>query len=279
MSYVNINGEVKKEEEVLISPHNRAFRYADGFFETIRLFKGKIVLEDLHFERLYYSLNVLKFQEKSFPSKDIIVDQIKKIVEKNEITTAARIRLTVFAGDGALHQNVERIPNYIIQVSSLDEVYILNEQGLVIDIFKDAVKPCDILSPVKSNNFLPYVMGSLWCKEQQLNDCILLNPYGNIADATIANVFIVKDGHIQTPPITDGPVDGVMRKYLLPCLRQNDIPYKEVSLTAQDVLQASEVFLTNAIKGISWVKRLGRSGYTNELSTYLHKKFIAPLTT
>ncbi|MEB3088276.1 aminotransferase class IV, partial [Parvimonas sp. D4] len=70
----------------------------------------------------------------------------------------------------------------------------LNENGLVIDIYKDARKTADLFSSIKSNNYLPYLMGALWAKEHHLNDAILLNPDNRVADATIANVFIVKDG-------------------------------------------------------------------------------------
>jgi branched-chain amino acid aminotransferase len=120
-------------------------------------------------------------------------------------------------------------------------------------------------------------MAALWARQRHLNDAVLLNPYGRVADATIANVFIVKDGIIKTPALTEGAVNGVMRRHLLQCLRKENMPVEETQLEPEELLEASEVFLTNAIYGIRWVKQLGRSGYTNQLSSLLHRKFIKSL--
>ena len=168
--------------------------------------------------------------------------------------------------------------NYLIQSWELNDAdNVFNENGLIIDFYKDAIKHADHFSHIKSNNFLPYVMGAMWAKKSHLNDCILLNPFGNIADTTIANIFVVRDGTVTTPPLSDGPVNGVMRRHLLQCLKAEGIPVKEVSIKPGEVLQASEVFLTNAIKGVRWVKQIGTSNYGNQLSSFLYKKFVEPL--
>jgi branched-chain amino acid aminotransferase len=221
----------------------------------------------------------MKFSLSSFPGPIAVIKQVIDMAERNGCCASARVRLTVFAGNGSLYDVNGRSPNYLIEAAPLQpKGFTLNERGLVSDIFRDAVKPCDIFSPVKSNNFLPYVMGAIWATEKELDDCILLNPYDNVADATIANVFIVKDGLVKTPPLADGPVNGVMRKYLLKRMKENGMPCMETSLTVEEVLQASEVFFTNAIKGIGWVERIGESRYTNQISSYLHSKFLTALT-
>lgn len=279
MTHINYNGTITTEENVRISPSNRAFRYADGLFETMKLVDGKVVLQDLHVERLYSSLEIMKFSISSFPDPAGLVKHIIELVEKNQCLTSARVRLTVFAGDTTLYDVSGRSPNYLIEAVSLEpRGFTLNERGLAVGIYRDAVKPCDIFSPVKSNNFLPYVMGAVWARENGLDESILLNQYGKVADATIANVFIVKDGRVKTPPLADGPVNGVMRKYLLKCIKDEGIPYKETSLAVGEVLEASEVFFSNVIRGIRWAERIGDSRYTNQVSAYLHSKFLVPLT-
>lgn len=278
MAYINYNGTIDYEESIHISIKNRAFRYADGFFETMKLSNGKIVLQEFHLERLYTSLQKLKFGSSAFPSADILVEEINALASRNGNEELARIRLTVFAGDGLLHDVINRKANYIIESSSLDPATnAFNANGLVVDFFREAVKPSDSFSYIKSNNFLPYVMGSIWAKENDLDDCILLNAFGNIADASIANVFIVENGHVKTPGLNDGPVAGVGRKYLLKCLKAEGIPFEETSVSVEDVLGASEVFLTNAITGIRWVKQVGKSNYACQLSSYLHQQFISRL--
>jgi branched-chain amino acid aminotransferase len=68
-----------------------------------------------------------------------------------------------------------------------------------------------------------------------------------------------------------------MRRYILKCLKEEGIPHKEVSLRSADVMEASEVFFTNAIYGLRWVKQVAKSNYSNQLSSFMHKKFITPL--
>ena len=278
MAYINHNGIIKNDSEAVISINNRGFKYADGFFETIKILEGKIKLSELHLQRLYSSLSKLKFEVEAFPTPKKIADEILELAKLNQHEAAARIRVTVFAGEGNLNNIYPRIPNYTIQSFPIIKGnYHWTQEGLSIDVYKDAVKPVDNFSSLKTSNFLPYVMASIWAKENSLDDALLLNPYGSIADATIANIFIVKDGLIKTPPITDGCVDGIMRKYLLKLISQDQLPYSETSITYADILEASEVFLTNAIIGIKWVSRVGSSNYTNQISRLLFDRFVAPL--
>lgn len=272
------DGKFSKTGKPLISPDNRSFRYGDGFFETMKMVNGTIVLEEYHFERLFTSLELMKFQKPVHFTPGYLREYITALVQKNNHQKLARIRLTIFRGEGGLYDTTDHFPHHLIQTWELGSATnTLNENGLILGIFKEARKVCDHFSHIKSNNYLAYSMAALWAKEQKMNDALLLNPYNRIADATIANVFIVKDGVIKTPAISEGCVSGVMRRHLLQSLRKANMPVEETQLEVEDVLQASEIFLTNAIYGIKWVKQLGESGYTNELSSLLHKKMVLPL--
>ncbi len=277
-NFLFYNGKVYKTGKLLISPDNRSFRYGDGFFETMKMINGKIQLLDYHMERLFTSLDKLQFQKPVYFTPEYIKEQISMLAKKNYQQKLTRIRLTIFRGDGGLYDVDNHFPHHLIQTWELNPANnSLNENGLQMDIFKDARKVCDQYSSIKSNNYLSYAMAALWVRQHKLNDAVLLNPYDRIADATIANVFIVKDGVVKTPALTEGAVNGVMRRYLLHSLRNENMPVQETQLSVEDVLQASEVFLTNAIYGIRWVKQLGHSGYTNQLSSVFHKKFIRSL--
>jgi branched-chain amino acid aminotransferase len=266
------DGQILRSDKLLISPNNRSYRYGDGCFETIKVLNGKIMLADYHFERLFSSLETLHFKKLGYHSAGWLEKQILSVVEKNGHTKRARVRVTVTRGDGGIYDEQNHYPFFLIQSWPLQPAtQELNENGLVIDIYKDARKTADLFSSIKSNNYLPYLMGALWAKEHHLNDAILLNPDNRVADATIANVFIVKDGSIKTPALAEGPVNGVMRRHLLHQLRKENIPVEEGMITVDELLEASELFLTNAIHGIKWVKQLGNSRYTNATSIRLYK--------
>lgn len=239
---------------------------------------GKIALSKYHFERLFTSLELLQFDKPNYLTADYLLNQINELAAKNYHGKLARIRLMIFRGNGGLYDPENHLPNWLIQTWGLNpQNNILNENGLVIDIFKDAKKAADNFSHVKSNNYISYSMAALWAKKNHLNDALILNCSNRIADATIANVFIVKDGAVKTPALSEGCVSGVMRRHLLKCMREENIPAEETQIEAEEFLQASEVFLTNGVYGIKWVQSCGQSNYTNQLSARLHKKFIEPL--
>ncbi|MDD2792975.1 MAG: aminotransferase class IV [Sediminibacterium sp.] len=272
------DGQLLRSGKPLILPDNRSFRYGDGFFETMKWSRGKILLEPYHFSRLFRSLETLKFQPPHYFTADYLSDAIAQVVKKNGHHELARIRLTIYRGEGGIYDEQHHFPHLLIQSWNLNPANnLLNENGLEIDLYRPAIKQADDFSRVKSNNYLPYLMAALWVKEQKLNDAVLLNPYGNIADATIANVFVVNNGFIKTPPLSDGPVAGVMRQYLIDRLRKLHYEVEEASVSPDELAGASEVFLTNAIYGIRWVKRFQQNQYLPQLVHGLHKDILLPL--
>lgn len=229
-----------------------------------------MLLADLHFERLATSMNRLHFEVPLHFTKDYFTDLITELCSLNGLSRLARVRLTVFRSNGGFYDPADNTPNFIIQCTELSRrIFELNEQGLAIDVFPDARKSSDKLSSIKSNNCLAYVMASMYARQNQLDEAILLNHHNRVADTTIANLFIVRNGQIITPPLSEGGVCGVMRKHLL----RTELPFKleEYPLTITDLQQADEIFLTNAIYGIRWVGRFRGSRYGNATAAILHE--------
>ena len=276
--FLFLDGHLMRQDKANLSVNNRSFRYGDGCFETIRVVNRQIKLASLHFERLFTSIDALKFNKPSYMNAEWLQKNILEVVDKNGHQKLARVRVMIYRGDGGLYDPENHFPHHLIQSFKLGEAtQELNQNGLTLGIYKEAKKSSDHFSMIKSNSYLPYVMAALWAKENNLNDAILLNHAGGIADTTIANLFIIKDGTIKTPAITEGPVAGVMRRHLIKTLRANDYEVEETTVSVADVLEASEVFLTSAIHGIKWVKQIDNSQYNNSLTTVLYKDFIQTL--
>ena len=264
--YFNYNGRFFADDETVLSKDDRSYRYGDGLFETMKLINGNILLQDHHFERLFLGLDILKFKIPVNFIKQKIEEEIKELSKKNECERSARIRLSVSRGNGGLYDCDDKF-SYLIECWSLEQKG-LNENGLIIDIFPDARKSIDVFSNLKSANYLPYVMAAIWAKESKLNDALILNQHDRICDSTIANVFWVNDKKIFTPPLNEGCVAGVMRKKVLALATQNpDFLVSESILTEDILLQADEVFLSNAINGIRWVKECRGKSYKNTISS------------
>lgn len=277
-SWVLYNNKFYASGEPVFLSDNRGYRYGDGFFETMKCFRGKIILKDLHADRFFKSLELLQFQQPANLNTTTLFGQVDKIIQKNNHTRLSRIRLSVSRGSGGLYDPKNHHPNILIESYDLSpEKIAYNTNGLVAGVYRDAIKTSDGFSHLKTNNYLCYAMAALHAQKNRWNEAFLCNAEGMIADATIANIMILKDGIVQTPALHNGCIDGVMRKHLLRFLEQQNIPVKEGGISVHDLMQAQEVFVTNAISGIRWVKQIENNRFTNIFSAWLYEKAIEPL--
>ena len=274
--YINWNGKIVDKSRFYISPDNRSFRYGDGFFETMKIATGKILLANYHFTRLFSSLHILSFDVPALFTPDYFTAQIQNLLDKNHHSSLARVRLMIYRGDGGLYDAENLYPNFVIQSWPLSNaVNELNTNGFDIDIYREARKVYDTFSQIKSNNYLGYAMAALWAKKNKLNDCLLLNANNNICDSTIANIFIVNKNQIKTPAISEGCINGVSRLYLIESCKRDNINIIETAISVEDILDAGEVFLTNAVNGIRWVKQLGKQIYKNpSVAMQMHNDYM-----
>ncbi|MEO6917400.1 MAG: aminotransferase class IV [Chitinophagaceae bacterium] len=266
-TFIHSNGLIIDAGDFRICPDNRGFRYGDGLFETMKVRDGEILLEALHFERLFSSLRLLRFDIPEYFTDSYVREQVGLLLEKNGHRSLARVRLMVYRGDGGLYDSADHRPQLLIQSWPLQEQ--IAGPGLQIDIFPDSRKACDLFSGIKSNNYLCYSMGALFAKRHALDDALILNHFNRVSETTIANIFIVIKGLIKTPPLTEGCVNGVYRRYLLQCFIQHRIEFVEEAVTVEMMLQADEVFITNAITGIRSVQRCREVVYGSETTVKL----------
>lgn len=271
--FFTCNDKIYKEGTSVITPDNRSLRYGDGLFETLKIYKGIIQLRDYHFERLFFGMVALQFEIQKYFTADYLENKIAELCKKNQHDLFTRVRLMIFRGNGGLYDPENNFPNYIIQTWSIDGFSGLNSNGLIIDVYPDAKKSCDKFSHLKSNNFLPYIMAALHAKTIKANDCILLNNYDRVCDTTIANIFIIKDEVIYTPALSEGCVAGVMRRFVIEKLT-SDFKIIEKPLSIEELQNADEIFLTNSIQGIRWVKQFRDSQYNNITVKKIHELFI-----
>jgi len=263
-----LNGRFVRASEPVLLASNRSYRYGDGLFETLRVVNGSIRLPEYHFDRLFRGMKLLDY---TFPGRfdaDTLEQQILQLVQKSQASPSVRIRLSVFRGNGGLYDE-DGPAQYLIECWPLETSnWQWNENGLEIDIYQKVRKSCDTFANLKSASFLGYSMAARYAKQQKLNDCLVLNEFGRIADSSIANVFVVRGTFITTPPLSEGCVDGVMRRYLLQELRSvilvNGFDLAEQPCTPEDLAMADGLFLTNAIRGIRWVKQCGQTSYNSE---------------
>lgn len=275
--FCNLNGRFYNDAKATISINNRSFRYGDGCFETIKICKGKILHSQLHMDRLFGSMQVLKFQPATYFNAGYIIELINELVKKNSHQKLARVRLTIFRGEGGLYDIINHTPNFLIQSWPLNqENNTINENGLILGLYDEGFKSADGFSNIKSNNYLLYAMAALYAKANHFNDVIVKNNKGSVADTTIANLWLIKNDTIITPPLADGGVAGVMRSYLLKAFTSKGLNVQEASIYIDDFSAADEIFLTNVIYGMKWVKQIDNKTFTGNRIKQLHADFILP---
>ena len=150
------NGKLYPSDTLLISPDNRSFRYGDGFFETMKMINGNVILKELHMERLFCSLELMQFDKPEYFTPAYMLQQIQALAHENGHEQLTRIRLVVFRGNGSLYDE-DNQPNCLIQSWRLDELPAYNNKGLITAIYKDARKTADAFSIIKSNNQIPHL--------------------------------------------------------------------------------------------------------------------------
>ncbi len=269
-NFLNFNGNLFPDTENIFGPANRSFRYGDGVFETLRYANGKVQFLNDHYARLVEGMKALRLLPPAEFSVAYFKEKIEELIVRNGITRGARIRLTVFRKDGGYYTPVTNEVSWLIECYPIDEsMYNLNAKGLTVDIYPDYKKPIHKLSSIKSNSSQLYVLAAVYKKENNLDDCIILNTNFSIAEGISSNIFAVKNGVLYTPPIADGCVNGIMRSKIIDVARKNRISVYEVSLAMNVLLNSDELFLTNVVSGISWISTYKTKEFGNTLAQQL----------
>jgi branched-chain amino acid aminotransferase len=271
MEYIIYNSKFLKADTAIIKAGNRGLRFGDGLFETIKSLNGQLQFLDEHLARLWKGMQLLQFNIPKHFTPDHLEEEMQALMNKNGHNKNARIRLTVFRGDGGLYDEIDHRPNYIFQSWELaDEIGSWNSNGLVLGIYADVKKSCDLLSNLKHNNFLPYAMSALYAKKEKCNDAVLLNTDGRLCDTSIANIFLIKDEVIYTPALQEGCIAGIMRRHIINNLLALNYKLVEGKLSVDDLLDADEVFLSNSIYNLRWVQSAGDKKYSNSITQKIY---------
>ena len=264
---VNFNGELLFEEHVSLSINNRGFLYGDSVFETMKVSKNKVVFAEDHYFRLMASMRMLRMKIPMEFTLEFMEEEILKTVKVQEESENYRVRLSIFRNEGGYYTPEQNTISYLIKVETL---YTKEKEEYKIDVFKDFYVYSGLLSTVKTNNKILNTLASIFAKENELDNCVLVNENKNVVEVANGNLFIVKGNTIKTPPLTDGCLKGVIRKKLIEILEKNaDYTLVEESFSPFEIQKADEVFITNSIVGIQPVTQYKKKVFTPKVALAL----------
>lgn len=275
MKHIFINNQFLIADRPNILVSDRGLLLGDGLFETIRAYQGKIPFLAAHWARLNQGAQLLDIKIPCTYAE--IAAAITELLHRNDLMHQdARIRITLTRGNGptGLSPAIEFNSTLFITTAHYSLPVPINNL-IIATTRRNEFSP---LANIKSLNYLDNILALQEAHKKNAEDALLFNTQNQLACATTANVFIVQDNIIFTPPLTDGALPGIMRAIIFKLAQQANIPCKEKSIALNQLKNAEEIFLTNSLMGIRQVKYFqGRASNTHLseiLTTALHKHIL-----
>lgn len=244
---IYFNGELT--DDVPIFEFQDRLRLGDGVFDTILVINGKPIHEHAHFSRLLKNAKTLKIH--NLPNIEYLKNAATKIIESNESLTGHFVLNTLItrgiAERGLLPQKNAQ-PNIAMRIGPAPSEFPTIHAIIAETVRRNEGSP---LSQIKSCNYGDNILALLEAQNKDANEAIMLNNAGNVTCASAGNIFCCINNELITPPLHDGAMDGITRQIIV-----EKFAAVERSITADELLGASGIYITNSIKGIMTVSSL-----------------------
>ncbi|OAZ04716.1 aminotransferase class IV [Flavobacterium succinicans] len=253
---INFNGTLLDSNTNLLE-QNRGFLYGDGVFETMKVIDGKILFFEDHYFRLMAAMRIVRMEIPMTFTLEYIEEQILTLAKSNKCEQSARVRITVYRNDGGFYLPTNNSVSFLIQATALiQSIYSIDEKPYEVDLYKDFYISKQLLSTLKTTNKMIHITGSIYANENDLDNCILLNDDKNVVEALQGNLFMKMGNRLITPPVSEGCLNGIMRKQILSLAKkETDLEVVEQVISPFDLQKADELFITNVIRGIQPVTK------------------------
>ncbi|MBP6182184.1 aminotransferase class IV [Flavobacterium sp.] len=270
---INFNGTIVSQDANILT-QNRAFLYGDAVFETVKIINNKILFLEDHYFRLMSSMRVVRMEIPMNFTMEYFEEQILSLVKNNSLDDSARARITVYRNDGGYYLPQNNTISFLIHAIALETtLYSIDQKEYEVDLYKDFYVTKQLLSSIKTTNRIINITGSIYANENGLDNCILLNDSKNVVEALQGNIFMLLGNKLITPPVSEGCLNGVMRKQILGLAKKiENIEVVEEVISPFDLQKADELFITNVIKGIQPITRYRKKEFVTKFATKLVEK-------
>ena len=271
---INFNGQIIDGDTIGFNQLKRGFNFGDGLFETIRVFNGKIICLDAHFNRISSGLDVLKIKQNYSFNQNSLERYVNELLLYKNIKYGGKVKVYIFrAGLGTYKPETNQM-SFVVEAMDLEQnKYVLNKKGFLVDIYHEYSKTVNQLSFFKTSNSLLYVLAAVTASENNLDDLFIVNEKNEIIESSNSNVFFLKEDVLLTPPLSSGCIEGVMRIEVIRAAKDLGINILESNVYEEDLEKSREIFLTNVISGIRWVGGYKKKRFYN----FISKKIIEKL--
>ena len=277
---INFNGTIVSEDANILT-QNRAFLYGDAVFETVKIINNKILFLEDHYFRLMSSMRVVRMEIPMNFTMEYLEEQILSLVTKNQELNSSRARITVYRNDGGYYLPQNNTVSFLIHSIALENtLYSIEKKYYEVDLYKDFYITKQLLSSIKTTNKIINITGSIFANENGLDNCLLLNDSKNVVEALQGNIFMRLGNKLITPPVSEGCLNGVMRKQILSLAKKiENLEVVEEVISPFDLQKADELFITNVIKGIQPITQYRKKVFRTSLSEQLTEKLNEMIST
>lgn len=272
---INLNGTLLENSKAIIALDNRGLNYGDAVFETLRFSGGKIYFWEDHYFRLMASMRILRMEIPMNFTMEFLEEEILRTINSSEKKRAAvRVKIIVWRKTGGKYTPTTNEVDYAISFEKLEEpFYTLAETDCEIELFKDHFINSGLLSTLKTTNRIVNILGSIYAKENNYDNCLLLNENKQVVEALNGNIFLISGNIVKTPPLSEGCLNGIMRKQLIAIIKLlPDFSLEETSISPFELQKADEIFITNTIQGIVSVTKYRKKEFVNSTTKILLPK-------
>lgn len=277
---INFNGTIVSEDTNILT-QNRAFLYGDAVFETVKIVNNKILFLEDHYFRLMSSMRVVRMEIPMNFTMEYLEEQILSLVAKNQVLNSSRARITVYRNDGGYYLPQNNSVSFLIHSIALENtLYSIEKKQYEVDLYKDFYITKQLLSSIKTTNKIINITGSIFANENGLDNCLLLNDSKNVVEALQGNIFMLLGSKLVTPPVSEGCLNGVMRKQILSLAKKlGNLEVVEEVISPFDLQKADELFITNVIKGIQPITQYRKKEFSTNVSVELLAKLNEMIST
>lgn len=270
---INCNGNIVSQDTNGLS-QNRAFLFGDAVFETVKIVNSKILFLEDHYFRLMASMRVVRMEIPMNFTMEYMEEQILSLVANNGLSNSARARVTVYRKDGGFYLPQSNEVSFLIQAMPLEKtLYVVEKESYEVDLYKDFYVSKQLLSSIKTTNRILNTTASIYADENGLDNCLLLNDAKNVIEAIQGNLFMVKGSKLITPPVSEGCLNGVMRKQILELAKKvSGLEVIEDVISPFELQKADELFITNVIKGVQPITKYRKKEFAVNYSKILLEK-------
>ena len=268
---INYNGEIQQTSPAL-SAKNRGFLYGDGVFELVKYVEGTIFFWEEHYLRLMATMRIARMEIPSNFTLEFLEAEIIKTIQANSLASKALwVRITITRKGGVSLTPEENEIDYCIDIEGITNLFYQNLKiPYEVELFKDYYTQADLLGTLNITGRMLQIVGSVFARENDYQNCILLNTHKNAVSFLDGNLFLVQGEQILTPPLSEGAPNGITRKKLIEAIQKtSDFSLEERPISPFELQKADELFLTNTKQGIQSVRKYRKKEYNNIVATNL----------